>query len=397
MRTLALGKGGLNKLRAHQKELKAQDLEDSIKSIPPGEWCVLKPHGSDEVFMAFINAMIEEKFSNIHVVEKLNSSDVDKFSVEAFIKNQITQAYEKRLRFKGYQNGARIFYGGSDGLPGLIIDHFKNATIIQINTAGVDRYREMIKAHVQEMVRGACYLLDNEKYREKEFLPTYEKASLPNLMVEENGLHYELRSEVIQKVGFYFDHRENRFQLTQLLGRLAKLPERGVDLFSYVGAWGMSALKSGVGHVDFVDQGDFDQEVKRGLELNSVSHRGTFTRSDVFKFLEDRVNKGMKFDLILCDPPAFAKSALQKPQALEGYSKLHRRVLKSAAPGALLAFSSCTQYVSHEEFQKNISDAALKENKKLQLIYSGIQGWDHPVTSQLDRANYIKSYFYILE
>lgn len=397
MRTLALGKGGLNKLRAHQKELKAQDLDDSVKSIPPGDWCLLQSPSSDEVYVAFINAMIEEKFSNIHVVEKLKPNESKAFLVEEFITSKILQAYEKRLRFKDYSQGARIFYGAGDGLPGLIIDHFKNATIIQINTAGIDRHREMIKTFVAQMVKGTSYLLDNEKYRMKEFLPTYDKTELPNLLVEENGIKYELRSEVIQKVGFYYDHRENRLQLMKVLERLSRKPQRGVDLFCYAGAWGMSALVAGVSQMDFVDQGDFQVEVLRALEINKCQGQGAFIRADVFKYLDENVNKGIKFDLILCDPPAFAKSALQKSQALEGYSKLHRRVLKSAAPGSLLAFSSCTHYVSHEEFQKNILDAAQKENKKLQLIYSGIQGWDHPVNSEADRANYIKSYFFIME
>jgi 23S rRNA (cytosine1962-C5)-methyltransferase len=82
---------------------------------------------------------------------------------------------------------------------------------------------------------------------------------------------------------------------------------------------------------------------------------------------------------------------------LDGYSKLHRKVLKLAAPGSLISFSSCTHYVSHEEFQKNILDAAYKENKAVQLIYTGIQGWDHPIKSQLEKSNYIKSYFYLVE
>jgi 23S rRNA (cytosine1962-C5)-methyltransferase len=101
--------------------------------------------------------------------------------------------------------------------------------------------------------------------------------------------------------------------------------------------------------------------------------------------------------MILCDPPAFAKSHLQKDQALEGYSKLHRKVIKASQPGALLVFSSCTHYVSHEEFQKNILEAAHKENRKIQLLLSGMQGWDHPVSSLSEKSNYIKCYFYLLE
>jgi 23S rRNA (cytosine1962-C5)-methyltransferase len=171
----------------------------------------------------------------------------------------------------------------------------------------------------------------------------------------------------------------------------------GVDLFCYVGAWGISALKSGLEHCHFVDQGDFTIEVNESLNLNNMSNRGHFHRMDVFKYLDEEIKRQNKFDLILSDPPAFAKSALQKTQALEGYTKLHRKVMKVASSGALVAFSSCTHYVSHDEFQKNIIDAARKENRSMQLIYAGIQGFDHPISSLSDRSNYIKSYFYIVE
>jgi 23S rRNA (cytosine1962-C5)-methyltransferase len=201
----------------------------------------------------------------------------------------------------------------------------------------------------------------------------------------------------MQKIGFYYDHRENRYQLTQILNRLNYKYENALDLFSYVGAWGMAALKSGAKNATFVDQGDFNIEIDVGLELNGFKGQGRYLRSDVFKFLDEEIRNKNEYDLILCDPPAFAKSYQQKNQALEGYSKLHRKVFKAAKAGALIAFSSCTHYVTHDEFQKNISEAALKESKKIQLLYSGIQGWDHPVSSQLDKSNYIKCYFYLLE
>src|SRR5690606_32701160 len=159
----------------------------------------------------------------------------------------------------------------------------------------------------------------------------------------------------------------------------------------------ISALKAGVKKVSFVDQGDFAEEVNCTLKLNGFEGQGEYLRSDVFKFLDESIKTRRKFDLVLCDPPAFAKSAQQKSQALEGYSKLHRKVFKLLSSGSIVAFSSCTHYVSHEEFQKNIQDASFKENRKIQLIYSGMQGFDHPVTSLYERSNYIKSYFYIVE
>jgi len=392
VRSLILNKNGLNKIRARHKELKASDVDESIKSIPPGEWCYLKPKDSEEKWLAFLNPLIDEKFSCIHILQS-----IEILSVEDYISRQLKAAFEKRLQFNNYKDGCRLFYGASDGLPGLIVDLFSNALITQINTAGVDKFRNYIKIVLEEMTGKKNYFLDNKKYREKEFLPIFDSELLPDIEVLENTLRYKIRAEVIQKVGFYYDHRENRFQLMSILKRLKKMPEIGVDLFCYTGAWGINALSAGVSHCDFVDQGDFKPEVELALKLNSFADKGAFFRSDVFKFLDDSIAHHKKYDVILCDPPAFAKSHSQKDQALEGYSKLHRKVLRVASSGALIAFSSCTHYVDHVEFQKNILEASYKENKKINLVYVGIQGWDHPITTLGDKSSYIKSYFYILE
>lgn len=392
MRTLTLSKSGFNKIRSHQKELKASDVEDSVKSIPPGEWCVLQ--GEKTNWLCFVNSMVDERAPAIHVLDEVKGGEI---SAETYLTNKITNAINKRRQFRGYENGSRVFYGNSDGLPGLIVDHFTNAVIIQINTAGIDRHRELIGSLFSKELGTKSYFLDNPKYRERESLPVFPHEPVPGLNVIENELKYELRAEVIQKVGFYYDHRENRKVLQDILHRLNIPLERGLDLFCYAGAWGMNALKGGIKAVDFVDQGDFAHEVSRALEINNFSDRGRFFRADVFKYLDECIGRKENYDLIMCDPPAFAKSVLQKDQALEGYSKLHRKVIKLASSRALIVFSSCTHYVGHEEFQKNVLDAAHREGRKLQLLHSGIQGWDHPVRSQVDKSNYIKSYFYLLE
>jgi 23S rRNA (cytosine1962-C5)-methyltransferase len=396
VRSLRLSKSGINKFRSHQLELKVADFEESIKPFPPGEWAYMQI-APGETWVGFVNPLIEDKYTCAQLVAKIPSQVQNYFSVEDFIKNRILDAHHKRKRFVGYAKNARLFYGVSDGLPGLIIDQFENAAIIQINTAGVDRFRDLIQKTVSDLMGTPAYFLDNPKYREKESLPIFDNTQLPDLTVNENGLLYKIRSEVLQKVGFYYDHRENRLQLMNFLSRLTVKPESGLDLFSYAGAWGMSALKAGVKEIQFVDQGDFSVEVNEALNLNGFNLQGTYHRADVFKFLDSIIANNKKVDLILCDPPAFAKSILQKAQALEGYSKLHRKVFKCLAPQGVVAFSSCTHYVGHEEFQKNVSDAALKENRKIQLVFSGIQGFDHPVSSLASRSNYIKSYFYIVE
>jgi len=396
VRKLQLSRTGFNKLKSHQKELKVIDFEDSIKSIPPGEWCIYSSPTSDEAWVGFINPNIQDKFACAQVLTSLPKG-ASTFEPAIFIKECLAKAYHKRLMFKGYDKGSRLFYGTSDGLTGLIIDHFENASVIQINTAGIDRYRDHIQKALSEITGVPAFLLDNAKYREKESLPSFENEPLPDLKIIENDVEYSLRSDIIQKVGFYYDHRENRIQLQQLLNRMTFKPDKGLDLFCYAGAWGLNALKAGVPWVEFVDQGNLQEEVMNALKLNGLVDRGLFHRNDVFKFLDEAISKNRKFDLILCDPPAFAKSVQQKPQALEGYSKLHRKVMRLASPLAICTFSSCTHYISHEEFQKNILDAANKEGRKIRLLYCGMQGWDHPVSSLDDKANYIKSYFYILE
>lgn len=398
MRRLQINKSGLNKLRSHHRELKSSDFEDSIRSVPPGEWCTLQGPGTgDEAWVAYLNPMIEDKFSCAQIVTSIKPREVDSFEPEKFIEATLAEALRRRRRFKNYLEGSRLFYGFSDGLPGLIIDSFQNGSIIQINTAGIDKHRSHIQSIVSKLTDKPAYFLDNPKYREKESLPTHASEKIPSLVIVENGLTYSIRSEVMQKVGFYYDHRENRLQLQQLLRRLQQVPKTAVDLFSYVGAWGLNALAAGVERVDFVDQGDLAIDVEVSLSGNGFAGRGRFHRLDVFKFLDEAIAAKKNYDLILCDPPAFAKSVLQKAQALDGYSKLHRKVLKVAAPGSICAFSSCTHYIGHDEFQKNVLDAAYKEGRSIQLLYSGMQGWDHPVKSLDDKANYIKSYFYIVE
>lgn len=391
LRQLTLSKSGIAKVKSHSTELKANDFEGSIKSSHPGEWCLIKL--PDAAYIGFINPLVDDQYTCFYIIEP-SLGEVNPLNL---IKDKILHAYAKREQIKGYLDGCRLFYGASDGIPGLIVDTFENANIIQINTAGIDKYREDIRSIFDSLTKKKSYLLDNVQYRAKEFLPTFERESVPDITIMENNLRYTLRSEVLQKVGFYYDHRENRNQLSNLLKRLNHSPANGVDLFSYIGAWGMSALSSGCQKMDFVDQGDFQREISANLKLNGFDGRGEFYRADVFKFLDERIKDNRTYDLILSDPPAFAKSLNQKKQALEGYSKLHRKVLKLAAKNSLCVFSSCTHYVSHEEFLKNIQEASFKEHRSLQLVYTGMQGWDHPVSNLSDKSNYIKSYFYFVE
>lgn len=396
MRTIQLAKGVGPRLKNNLMELKSSDLDQSIKSFLPGEWCYFRSNENDH-WLGFINPLIDSKYPCAQILMQLNEPNIAKITPEFYIEDKIAKALNRRTLFNQYSDGARLIYGNSDGLPGVIVDKFQNIVLIQINNSGMDIFRNLIKEKLKDLTKRECFFLDNPKYRERESLPSFETTKIPDIEVIENDLRFYLKSEVIQKIGFYYDHRENRLQLKNLIGRLNISFSNGVDLFCYAGAWGLNALNAGVSKVDFVDQGDFSDTVKNNLKLNNFDSRGRFFRKNVFEFLDSASSEGNLYDLILCDPPAFAKSMNQKKDALEGYSKLHRKVFKIAKPLSLCVFSSCTQYVSFDEFQQNILDASRKEKRKIQLLFCGIQGWDHQIKSTSEKSNYIKSFFYLVE
>jgi len=151
-----------------------------------------------------------------------------------------------------YQDGCRLVYGISDSLPGLIVDKYEKYILIQVNTAGLDRFRNLIRSTIRSLfVSHEIIFYDNEEYRKAEVLPTHDKEEIVNdLEVLENGIHYKIPKNVMQKIGYYYDHRENRARLKSLLLRLNIKKEKGLDLFSYVGSWGLHLLSAGLSSVD---------------------------------------------------------------------------------------------------------------------------------------------------
>jgi 23S rRNA (cytosine1962-C5)-methyltransferase len=311
VRQLKIARSGVLKLRQHQRELKKSDLDGPIKSLSPGEWCIFLADDLERGHIGYVNPFVEDKYPCVYLVSDLAPNETE-ISPQELIRRKITQSFAKRQLFSDYEQGSRLFYGESDGLPGLIIDSFISICIIQINTAGLDTYRDFIQELTQSLTGKKALLLDNQIYREREQLPVFAKPLIPDLEISENGYRYHVRSEVIQKVGFYYDHRENRKQLGWILSRLKNKPSIGLDLFCYTGAWGINALGASVKEMVFVDQGNFSAEIDAALNLNHFTGRGKFHRLDVFKFLDQAAELGNKFDLILCDPPAFAKGYIGK-------------------------------------------------------------------------------------
>lgn len=396
LKVVSLSKDGSIKLFKGVKELYPKDIDDSVKSCIPGEWIFLKNEKKELSYLGYVNPLVPLSTPIIQVFDKHKIVDINEWE---YLKNQISHAILKRELFKEYGSNSRLVYGQADFLPGLIIDSYVNTVIVQINTAGIDRFRENIKEFIQEKYPTKnIYLLDNEQYRQRENLPVFQVEALDeDIEIDENNIKYKVSKDKFQKVGYYYDHRENRKRAKLLVDKFEKKFSKGLDLFCYIGSWGLNLLGENLEKVTFVDQGDFQDTIQMNLDLNGFSGRGSYERANVFEYLSQKVSSGEKFDLICSDPPAFCKSKKEERKAYEGYLKLHKSILKLIEKNGLFIACSCTHYINFESFQRNVEEAASSTGRKIQLIDCGVQGIDHPTTNLNNKHTYLKYFAYLVE
>lgn len=389
-------KGGKSFL--HRDEFYERELEDSVHSRTPGEWVKVIEGKSEAPFLvAMANPTIQQGPS-LRVLRSFNNEkELKSFKPENYITHSIDMALKKRAAFKFLEKGARLIYGAVDSLPGVIADEYVNCVLLQINTAGMDLYRDLIRDYLKEQTKKDVIFLDQQEYRKMEGLPVYDKEEIPDIEVEESGIKYIIPRNVMQKIGHYYDHRINRLKLRTWIEQYAGNLQSGVDLFCYSGSWGLNALSAREDlKMEFVDQGDFSKTIDQNLELNNFKGRGTFTRADVFNWLKEKENEKQKFDLIISDPPAFSKTLKNKSKALGGYTKLHKSLAKLCSSGTILAIGSCTHGVTLEELDQTVVQGFWETGLKIQLVDIGIQGPDHTMTSLGERENYIKFLLYFV-
>jgi 23S rRNA (cytosine1962-C5)-methyltransferase len=395
LKEISLSREGALKLHKKNSELYFGDIEDNVKSCIPGEWVIFKNIKKNKNYLGYVNPLVDNKTSCAHVFCEETNLEINEFE---YLKNLIENAIQKRSLFKGYDSHARLVYGNADNLPGLIVDSYANCIIIQINTAGIDRFRNELKEYFQKKFSRETYILDNEKYREREMLPFYETNPIKeDLDVHENGLKFIVSKESLQKVGYYYDHRENRLRASNLVKRFEKKFKNGLDLFSYVGSWGINLLSANCEFVTFVDQGDFEANTNKNLELNGFSGKGKFLRTNVFDYLKECNKNQEKFDLVCSDPPAFCKSKKEQKKAYEGYLKLHKEIFKLLNKDSLFIACSCTYYIDFPTFEQSVLEAAASTGRKVQLIDVGVQGFDHPTEKLINKNTYLKYFAYLVE
>jgi 23S rRNA (cytosine1962-C5)-methyltransferase len=293
----------------------------------------------------------------------------------------------------------RLVYGESDGLPGLVIDRYGSACVVQIGTAGMETLKSQIQQALEQVLRSEALLFKNDSSaREMEGLPSYVEAAKGNFdelgQVLEDDLDFQAPLAEGQKTGWFFDQAANRRALVKYIRKGARV----LDMFSYVGAWGVRAAHSGASEVLCVDSSAAALELAASnAQRNGVNERNggklTTVRGDAFDVLEDLAKKRARFDIVVIDPPAFAKRKKEQPKALAAYKRLNQLAMQVTSHEGILVSCSCSYHVSPEDLQDAIAKAARGADKHLQILEMGGQAPDHPVHPAIPETRYLKAYF----
>jgi 23S rRNA (cytosine1962-C5)-methyltransferase len=287
----------------------------------------------------------------------------------------------------------RLVHGESDGLPGLVADRYADTLVVQLVSAGSEKWRETLIGILLE--RSGCARVherSDTEGRELEGLAARTgliagAAADGPLRIVEHGIRYEVDVAAGQKTGFFLDQRDNRARV----GLLAEGREM-LNCFSYTGGFTLSALAGGARSVLSIDSSAPALELaRRNLALNGVeAGRAEWLEADVFGALRKLQREGRQFDFVVLDPPKFAPTPKDAERAARGYKDINLNALKLLRPGGLLATFSCSGGVSSDLFQKIVAGAAADAGVSLLLRERYRAAPDHPVRIEFPEGEYLK-------
>jgi 23S rRNA (cytosine1962-C5)-methyltransferase len=307
---------------------------------------------------------------------------------------RVALALRERLYPEPYY---RLVFGESDGIPGLVIDRFGGVLVAQSGTAGIDRLRDDIEAALAKVVPFETLVWKNDSSaRELEGLTRDVGvragdawvAPPAEVRVREQGVDFVAPLAEGQKTGWFYDQAANRERLRRYLPPGARV----LDVCSYVGAWAITALKAGAGSASCVDSSATALDyVARNARANGVEVAPI--RDDAFDALKALQESGQRFDVVILDPPAFAKRKKDAPQAQAAYRKLNQLALPLIDRDGVLVSCSCSYHMGADELLAAIQGAARHSSRMVQVLELGGQSPDHPIHPAIPETRYLKSFF----
>lgn len=385
---IRLKKGEESRIRNGHPWIYSNEIDTSVsplKSFSPGQ--EVRVESFDKHFMgkAYVNphSLIAARILSRNENEELNQ---DFFSAQ--IRNAL------RLRENLFtQPYYRLVFSEADQLSGLIIDRFANDFVVQINTAGMEMKTEFILAALLEIFPDLSSILlrNDSSIRLQEGLETYIKPAygqVPDtITLEENAIKFTAPLLSGQKTGWFYDHRMNRARFSHYAANKTVL-----DVFSYVGGWGIQAGLAGASQIDCIDASETAAAfIKKNAKLNNIEDKLTVICADAFEALKKLLADKKTYDLIVLDPPAFVKKFKDKKQGLIAYQRINELALKLLSPGGILFSCSCSMHISMEDMFDLLRRAAYRAQTTIQVIERGHQGPDHPLHICIPETDYLKA------
>ncbi|TNJ44100.1 class I SAM-dependent rRNA methyltransferase [Phaeobacter sp. B1627] len=294
----------------------------------------------------------------------------------------------------------RLVHAEADGLPGVVIDRFGDTCVVQPNAAWAEVHLQALTEALAE-VTGCTVILKNASGRTRALdglddvsavlTGTAPDAPVPVIM---NGATYMADLTGGQKTGLFYDQRDNQ----AFAARLVAPGARVLDVFSHVGGFGLAMLAAGAGHATCVDGSAAALELAQaGAEASGFGDRFTARQGDAFEVLTALGEEGAQFDVVICDPPAFAPSKQALEAGLRAYERIAKLAAPLVAPGGYLGLCSCSHAADLTRFRNASARGIGKGGRRAQLLHTGSAGADHPQMPQLAESGYLKSVFFRLD
>jgi len=357
-----------------------------IAKMLPGSMVSVHTHGGKFLAYGYINPA-----SLIAI--RILGRDPDYLPNESLLIHRINIALSLREKLFA-QPYYRLVFGESDFLPGLVVDRYGDLLAVQLTTAGMENMKEQIIAALDKVLRPKTILLRNDSgAREMEGLPSYVEVAVGEVPdevdVHDMGVHYRMSVLHGQKTGWYYDQRINRQYLSGVVR-----DARVLDVFSYVGAWGIKAAVAGAGSVICVDaSAQALSFVEQNAQLNKVEAKVSVLQGDAFDVMKGLRADREKFDVVVVDPPAFIKRKKDFKNGQEAYLRLNQLAIQLLDKDGILVSGSCSHHLPRPELQKIMLQSARHNDRSMQIIYQGYQGPDHPIHPAIPETDYLKAIF----
>lgn len=382
---LRLKKGRLQRLFGGHPWVFSNELQE-VPPLEPGTLAAVDGPGGEPFGTGFFNprTLIAVRLL-VRAPEELP---------EDWLERRLEAALERRSRLYPGEGCARLVFGEADGLPGLVVDRYGDAAVVQCLGAGMERLRGRVAAFLRERLSPRVLVFRGDSpSRELEGLPRASsqepEGAAPLAEVRYLGLQLEVDLLGGQKTGLFLDQRENVRRFLALLPAGARV----LDVFAYRGVWGLSALRAGASSAAFVEASEpACRAIEEGLRRNGLPPQ-EIHRGDAFDVLPSLRRRGEAFDAVVLDPPAFAKSRKHLEEAEKAYRRLNELGFSLLRPGGLLVTCSCSYHVGREAFREIVAAAAARSRRRALLVETGGQAPDHPVLLGFPEGDYLKALF----